>query len=232
MNRRIMLKLSGEALSGKKDFGFDEELLLNICNQIKSAKDTGNEICLLVGGGNFLRGRDLKNIDQVKADQIGMLSTVMNGIFVSEMLKSIGIEVDIYSAFACEGIVDIFSKDKAVDSIKKGRVVLFVGGTGHPYFTTDTGVVLRALEMDCTEILFAKSVDGVYDSDPKINPNAKKYDSITFNEILEKNLEVVDKTCIALIANQDITLRLFALNTDNSIKKAINGEKIGTIVTK
>lgn len=232
MNRRIMLKLSGEALSGKKDFGFDEELLLNICNQIKSAKDTGNEICLLVGGGNFLRGRDLKNIDQVKADQIGMLSTVMNGIFVSEMLKSIGIEVDIYSAFACEGIVDIFSKDKAVDSIKKGRVVLFVGGTGHPYFTTDTGVVLRALEMDCTEILFAKSVDGVYDSDPKINPNAKKYDSITFNEILEKNLEVVDKTCIALIANQDITLRLFALNIDNSIKKAINGEKIGTIVTK
>lgn len=232
MNRRIMLKLSGEALSGKKDFGFDEELLLNICNQIKSAKDSGNEICLLVGGGNFLRGRDLKNIDQVKADQIGMLSTVMNGIFVSEMLKSIGIEVDIYSAFACEGIVDIFSKDKAVDSIKKGRVVLFVGGTGHPYFTTDTGVVLRALEMDCTEILFAKSVDGVYDSDPKINPNAKKYDSITFNEILEKNLEVVDKTCIALIANQDITLRLFALNIDNSIKKAINGEKIGTIVTK
>lgn len=232
MNRRIMLKLSGEALSGKKDFGFDEELLLNICNQIKSAKDTGNEICLLVGGGNFLRGRDLKNIDQVKADQIGMLSTVMNGIFVSEMLKSIGIEVDIYSAFACEGIVDIFSKDKAVDSIKKGRVVLFVGGTGHPYFTTDTGVVLRALEMDCTEILFAKSVDGVYDSDPKINPNAKKYDSITFNEILEKNLEVVDKTCIALIANKDITLRLFALNIDNSIKKAINGEKIGTIVTK
>lgn len=232
MNRRIMLKLSGEALSGSKDFGFDEELLLNICNQIKSAKDAGNEICLLVGGGNFLRGRDLKNIDQVKADQIGMLSTVMNGIFVSEMLKSIGIEVDIYSAFACEGIVDIFSKDKAVDSIKKGRVVLFVGGTGHPYFTTDTGVVLRALEMDCTEILFAKSVDGVYDSDPKINPNAKKYDSITFNEILEKNLEVVDKTCIALIANQDITLRLFALNIDNSIKKAINGEKIGTIVTK
>ncbi len=232
MNRRIMLKLSGEALSGSKDFGFDEELLLNICNQIKSAKDAGNEICLLVGGGNFLRGRDLKNIDQVKADQIGMLSTVMNGIFVSEMLKSIGIEVDIYSAFACEGIVDIFSKDKAVDSIKKGRVVLFVGGTGHPYFTTDTGVVLRALEMDCSEILFAKSVDGVYDSDPKINPNAKKYDSITFNEILEKNLEVVDKTCIALIANQDITLRLFALNIDNSIKKAINGEKIGTIVTK
>lgn len=232
MKRRVMLKLSGQALSGKKDFGFDEELLSNICKQIKEAKDSGNEVCLLVGGGNFLRGRDLENIDRVKADQIGMMSTVMNGIFVSEMLRKIGVAVDIYGAFQVEGAVDLFSKDKAVDSLDKGRVILFVGGTGHPYFTTDTGVVLRALEMDCTEILFAKSIDGIYDSDPKINPNAKKYDSITFNEILEKNLEVVDQTSIALIANQNITLRLFALNTENSIKKAINGEKIGTIVTK
>lgn len=232
MKRRVMLKLSGQALSGNKDFGFDNDLLISICNQIKEAKDNGNEICLLVGGGNFLRGRDLEDIDRVKADQIGMMSTVMNGIFVSEVLKNIGVPVDMYSAFEVEGVVDLFSKDKALDSLDRGRVILFVGGTGHPYFTTDTGVILRALEMDCTEVLFAKSVDGIYDSDPKINSNAKKFDTITFDEILERNLEVVDKTCIALISNKNITLRLFALNTENSIKKAINGEKIGTTVTK
>ena len=232
MKRRVMLKLSGEALSGKKDFGFDEELLQNICSQIKAAKDAGNEICLLVGGGNFLRGRDLKNIDQVKADQIGMLSTVMNGVYVSEMLKSIGIEVDLYSAFACEGIVEIFSKDRAIDSIKKGRVVLFVGGTGHPFFTTDTGVVLRAIEMDCDEVLFAKSIDGVYDSDPKVNKDAKKYDKITYQEIIDKNLGVVDLTSIILCKDRDIKLRLFALTEESSIKKAINAENIGTLITK
>ena len=226
--RRVMIKISGEALCGKKAFGFDDEFIDDIINQIKLA--TNNEICVLVGGGNFLRGRDLKHIDQVKADQIGMLSTVMNGIYIKEKFRLVGIECDIYSAFNCDGIVKLFEKDDVLNSLKNKKVVLFVGGTGHPFFTTDTGVVLRALEMDCDEVLLAKAVDGVYDSDPKINKNAKKYDRISYDEVLKNNLEVVDLSSITLCKNKNIKLRIFALNEKNSIKRAINGEDIGTIV--
>ena len=228
--RRIMFKISGEAMSGEKEVGFDDKVLNDICEQIKLALKENIEVCVLLGGGNFIRGRDIASIDKYRADQIGMLSTVMNGIYFKELLKLNNVESSLYSAFKCDGIVDLFDKNRAEVDLKNGRVVLFVGGTGHPYFTTDTGVVLRALELDCTEVLLAKSIDAVYDDDPKINKNAKRYDKITYDEILNKNLKVVDLSSITLAKDNNLKLHIFSLNEKDAIKRAMLGEKIGTII--
>ena len=226
-----MFKISGEAMSGEKEIGFDDRVLNNICEQIKLALKENIEVCVLLGGGNFIRGRDIQSIDKYRADQIGMLSTVMNGIYFKELLKQNNIKSSLYSAFKCDGIVDLFDKNMAENDLKNGLVVLFVGGTGHPYFTTDTGVVLRALELDCTEVLLAKSIDAVYDDDPKINKNAKKYDKITYDEILNKNLKVVDLSSITLAKDNNLKLHIFSLNEKDAIKRAMLGEKIGTIIS-
>lgn len=228
--RRVMLKISGEALSGNKECGFDVEFIKKICDQIKTALSSQIELCILVGGGNFIRGRDISIIDKYKADQIGMLSTVMNAIFFKEMLNNIGIKSQLYSAFECSGIVDLFNKNEAIENIKNGKVILFAGGTGHPFFTTDTGVVLRALEMNCDEVLLAKSIDYVYDKDPKKDSSAKKYEEITYDEIISKNLKVVDLSSIVLSKDNNLKLRIFALQEENSILKSIKGERIGTII--
>ena len=228
--RRIMIKISGEAMSGDKTTGFDEKVLNDIYEQIAPSIEKKIEICILLGGGNFIRGRDLLSIDKYKADQIGMLSTVMNGIYFKEFLKSKNIKSSLYSAFKCDGIVDLFDKNKAEEDLLNGNIVLFVGGTGHPYFTTDTGVVLRALELNCTEVLLAKSIDAVYDDDPKINKNAKKYDTITYDEILNKNLKVVDLSSITLAKDNNLKLHIFSSNEKDALKKAMLGEKIGTII--
>lgn len=225
-----MLKISGEALSGSKECGFDLAFIEKICNQIKTALNDNIKLCILIGGGNFIRGRDISIIDKYKADQIGMLSTLMNAIFFKEMLKNIGVESELYSAFECSGIAKIFDKNEAVKEIENGKVILFAGGTGHPFFTTDTGVVLRALEMNCDEVLLAKSIDYVYDKDPKKDSSAKKYDEITYDEIISKNLKVVDLSSIILSKDNNLKLRIFALQEENSIIKAIKGEKIGTII--
>ena len=231
MSRRVMLKISGEALKGEKDLGFDEALITNICEQVKSAKNNNMQICLLVGGGNLLRGKDLQNIDKYKADEIGMLSTVMNAIYLSEIFRKIDVETSVYGAFEVSDMVKLFDKTSILKDLSNNKIILLAGGTGHPYFTTDTGVVLRAIELNCDEVLLAKSVDGVYDSDPSKNPNAKKYETITLQEIYDNNLKVIDMTATTLSIENKMSFRIFSLYEDRAIIRAINGEKIGTLVT-
>ena len=174
--KRIMLKLSGEALAGEKKTGFDEETVRGVAKQVKQLVDDDIEVGIVIGGGNFWRGRTSENIDRTKADQIGMLATVMNCIYVSEIFRSVGMETEILTPFTCGSFTKLFSKDRANKYFKQGKVVFFAGGTGHPYFSTDTGVLLRAIEVEAEVVLLAKAIDGVYDSDPKVNPQAKKYD--------------------------------------------------------
>ena len=196
--KRVLLKLSGEALAGEKKTGFDEPTVREVALQVKQLVDDGIEVGIVIGGGNFWRGRSSENIDRTKADQIGMLATIMNCIYVSEIFRSVGMQTNILTPFECGSFTKLFSKDRANKYFAKGMVVFFAGGTGHPYFSTDTGVVLRAIEVDAEVILLAKAIDGVYDDDPKKNPDAKKYDSVSIDEVIEKNLQVVDMTASIL----------------------------------
>lgn len=229
--RRILLKLSGEALAGSKRTGFDEETVKNVALQVKQLVDDGYEIGIVTGGGNFWRGRSSENIDRTKADQIGMLATVMNCLYVSEIFRSVGMMTNVLTPFACGSFTKLFSKDRANKYFAKGMVVFFAGGTGHPYFSTDTGVVLRAVEVDADVILLAKAVDGVYDDDPRENPDARKYDEISINEVIEKNLQVVDMTASILARDNRMPMWVFGLNQDNSIVNTIKGKFNGTKVT-
>ena len=196
--RRILLKLSGEALAGEKKTGFDEETVRGVALQVKQLVEEGIQVGIVIGGGNFWRGRSSENIDRTKADQIGMLATVMNCIYVSEIFRSVGMMTGILTPFECGSFTKLFSKDRANKYFSKGIVVFFAGGTGHPYFSTDTGVVLRAIEVDADVILLAKSIDGVYDDDPNKNPAARKYDQVTLDEVIAQNLQVVDMTASIL----------------------------------
>ena len=231
MRRRVMLKLSGEALSGDTGFGFNNDVTKNIISDIKEALKSDIELAIIVGGGNFMRGKSLTIIDKYKADQIGMLSTYMNGIYLSSMFNNEGIDNYLVGSVELPGVVDVFNKDKCNEAFKNNKVVIISGGTGHPYFTTDTGVVLRALELDCKEALLGKNIDGVYDKDPKTYNNAKKYDNLTFKEMTDKQLKVIDLTASSLCLDTNLTLRIFLLNSPNSIIKAIKGENIGTLIT-
>ncbi len=227
--KRIMLKLSGEALA--KDKKYDDEVILGIASQVKDLLKKDYQIGIVIGGGNYWRGRSSENIDRPKADQIGMLATVMNCIYVSEMFRSQGIKTEIMTPFACSTFTKLFSKDDAVKALSKGRVVFFAGGTGHPYFSTDTGVVLRAIEIEAAGIYLAKAIDGVYDSDPKKNPDAKKYDEISIDEVVAKNLQVVDMTASILARDNKMPMYVFDLTEKNSIANAIGGKFNGTKVT-
>ncbi|MCQ2080394.1 MAG: UMP kinase [Lachnospiraceae bacterium] len=229
--KRIMLKLSGEALAGDKHFGFDEATVREVALQVKELVDAGYEIGVVTGGGNFWRGRTSENIDRTKADQIGMLATVMNCIYVSEIFRSVGMKTAVLTPFECGSFTKLFSKDRANKYFGKGMVVFFAGGTGHPYFSTDTGVVLRAIEIDAEVILLAKSIDGVYDSDPMKNKDAKKYDEISIDEVVAKNLQVVDMTASILARDNKMPMWVFGLNEPNSIVNTIKGEFKGTKVT-
>ena len=228
--KRIMLKLSGEALAGEKKTGFDEETVRTVALQVKQLVDDGIEVGIVIGGGNFWRGRSSENIDRTKADQIGMLATVMNCIYVSEIFRSVGMKTAILTPFECGSFTKLFSKDRANQYFEKGMVVFFAGGTGHPYFSTDTGVVLRAVEVEAEVILLAKSIDGVYDSDPKQNPNARKYDEITIDEVIAKNLQVVDMTASILARDNKMPMWVFGLEEENSIVNTVNGNFSGTRV--
>ena len=229
--KRIMLKLSGEALAGAKKTGFDEETVRGVALQVKQLVDDGLQVGIVIGGGNFWRGRSSENIDRTKADQIGMLATVMNCIYVSEIFRSVGMMTNILTPFECGSFTKLFSKDRANKYFEKGMVVFFAGGTGHPYFSTDTGVVLRAVEVEAEVILLAKSIDGVYDSDPKTNPDAKKYDEVTIDEVIAKNLQVVDMTASILARDNKMPMWVFGLNEENSIVNTVNGKFTGTKVT-
>lgn len=229
--RRVLLKLSGEALAGSRKTGFDEETVQKVAAQVKKSADQGVEIAIVIGGGNFWRGRSSTAIERVKADQIGMLATVMNCIYVSEIFRSNGMQTEIFTPFPVGTMTVPFSKDAADEALSAGKVVFFGGGTGHPFFSTDTGVVLRAAEMGADEILLAKAVDGIYDSDPKLNPNAKKYDTITIEEVVEKKLGVMDLAASILCMENRIPMTVFDLGGANSISDAMLGCVSGTKVT-
>ena len=212
--RRVMLKLSGEALAGDKHMGFDEATVTEVAKEVKGAYDEGVEIAIVIGGGNFWRGRSSNAFDRVKADQIGMLATVMNCIYVSEIFRNCGMETKIFSAFNVEGIV-----------------VFFAGGTGHPYFSTDSGIALRAIEIGADCILLAKAVDGVYDKDPAKYPDAKRYDRLSITEVVEKRLQVIDLTASILCMENHMPLSVFSLNKPGAITDALNGKTDGTYIS-
>ena len=229
--KRVILKLSGEALSGSKGQGYDDELIEDIARQVKAIIEKGIDVGVVIGGGNYWRGRSNNNIDRTKADQIGMLATIMNCIYVSEIFRSCGIMTSILTPFECGSMTKLFSKDRANKYFSKGMVVFFAGGTGHTYFSTDTGIVLRAIELDADAILLAKAIDGVYDSDPKVNPQARKYDTLPIQEVVDKKLGVIDMTASVMCMENRMPLMIFGLNEKDSIINAMTGKFNGTIVT-
>jgi len=229
--KRVLLKLSGEALAGEKKTGFDEPTCLEVAGQVKSIVDDGLEVGVVIGGGNFWRGRTSETIDRTKADSIGMLATVMNCIYVSEIFRSVGIKTAILTPFACGTMTELFSKDLANKYFSEGRVVFFAGGTGHPYFSTDTGSSLRAIEIEADCILLAKAIDGVYDKDPKIHADAKRYDTLSIQQVVDERLQVVDLAASIMCMENKMPMYVFALQEEDSIKKAVTGKFNGTIVT-
>ena len=229
--KRVLLKLSGEALAGPAKTGFDEAVVMNVAGQVKKLTDEGIQVGIVIGGGNFWRGRSSNTIDRTKADQIGMLATVMNCIYVSEIFRFCGMKTSVMTPFACGSMTELFSKDRAVSALERGEVVFFAGGTGHPYFSTDTATVLRAIEIEAEIILLAKSIDGVYDSDPAVNKDAKKYDEITIGDVIDQKLGVVDMTASILCMENKMPMLVFGLEGTDSIVRAASGENTGTRVT-
>ena len=228
--KRILLKLSGEAISGNKGFGFDEATVMEVARQVKVLVDEGIQVGIVIGGGNFWRGRTSENIDRTKADQIGMLATVMNCIYVSEIFRAAGMKTNVLTPFACGSFTKLFSKDRANQYFEKNMVVFMAGGTGHPYFSTDTATVLRAIEIEADTIFLAKAIDGVYDSDPKLNPDAKKYDEISIQEVIDKKLAVMDMTASILCMENKMPMLVFGLNEKDSIVNTAHGKFTGTKV--
>lgn len=228
--KRILLKLSGEALAGPNKTGFDEATVMEVARQVKVLVDEGIQVGIVIGGGNFWRGRTSENIDRTKADQIGMLATVMNCIYVSEIFRAAGMKTNVLTPFACGSFTKLFSKDRANKYFEKNMVVFMAGGTGHPYFSTDTATVLRAIEIEADTIFLAKAIDGVYDSDPKLNPEAKKYDEISIQEVIDKKLAVMDMTASILCMENKMPMLVFGLNEKDSIVNTAHGKFTGTKV--
>ena len=228
--RRVMLKLSGEALEGNDKNHYSYDFVDKLCKQIKKNCNSKVQIAIMTGGGNIIRGKMLDRIDQYKADEIGMLSTYMNCLYLQDVLRKNNMKSKIYGAFPISDIAKTFSKDDIIEDMNNGYIILLAGGTGHPYFTTDTGVVLRAIELNCSELLLAKNIDGVYDKDPLIYPDAKKYAKLKFTEMIEKKLAVIDLSASVLCENNKLNLRLFSMKEKDAISKAISGNKIGTYI--
>ena len=228
--KRVILKLSGEALA-KKEGGHNDELIENIANQVKTIVDKGTDVGVVIGGGNYWRGRSNDNIDRTKADQIGMLATVMNCIYVSDICRYLGLKTEIFTPFVCGAFTSLYSKDAVEEAFAEGKILFFAGGTGHPYFSTDTATVLRAVEIEAEAILLAKAVDGIYDSDPKLNPNAVKYDEISIEEVVDKKLAAMDLTASIMCLEQKMPMLVFGLEEKDSIVNAVHGKFTGTKVT-
>ncbi len=229
--RRVMLKLSGEALAGDKHTGFDLATVRSVAEEVRQAYDEGVEIAVVIGGGNFWRGRTGNEIDRVKSDQIGMLATVMNALYVSEVFRSSGMQTAVFGAFEIPGIMPVFEKDAAMKALAEKKVTFFAGGTGHPYFSTDSGTALRAIEIEADIILMAKAVDGIYEADPKTHPEAKRFDTISLSELVDRQLNAIDQTASVLCKENNMPLGVFSLNTPGNIAEALNGRIDGTIVT-
>ena len=215
--KRVLLKLSGEALAGEQKRGFDEATVTEVAKQIKTIVDEGLQVGIVIGGGNFWRGRTSGAMDRSKADQIGMLATIMNCIYVSDICRYVGLKTEVFTPFVCGAFTTLYSKDAVEESFAEGKVVFFAGGTGHPYFSTDTATVLRAVEIGADAILLAKAVDGIYDSDPKVNPDAKKYDEISIDEVVAKKLAAMDLTASIMCMEQKMPMLVFGLDEKDSI---------------
>lgn len=229
--KRVLLKLSGEALAGEQKRGFDEATVTEVAKQIKTIVDEGLQVGIVIGGGNFWRGRTSGAMDRSKADQIGMLATIMNCIYVSDICRYVGLKTEVFTPFVCGAFTTLYSKDAVEESFAGGKVVFFAGGTGHPYFSTDTATVLRAVEIGADAILLAKAVDGIYDSDPKVNPDAKKYDEISIDEVVAKKLAAMDLTASIMCMEQKMPMLVFGLDEKDSIVNTVHGKFSGTKVT-
>ena len=229
--KRVLLKLSGEALAGEQKRGFDEATVTEVAKQIKTIVDEGLQVGIVIGGGNFWRGRTSGAMDRSKADQIGMLATIMNCIYVSDICRYVGLKTEVFTPFVCGAFTTLYSKDAVEESFAEGKVVIFAGGTGHPYFSTDTATVLRAVEIGADAILLAKAVDGIYDSDPKVNPDAKKYDEISIDEVVAKKLAAMDLTASIMCMEQKMPMLVFGLDEKDSIVNTVHGKFSGTKVT-
>ena len=228
--KRVLLKISGEALSGDKKTGIDAEILGNICDRIKTIVEMGVQVSIVVGGGNFWRGRYGHQMERTTSDYMGMLATTINGLALQDALESRGIYTRLQTAIEMRQIAEPYIKRKAIKHLTNGRVVIFSCGTGNPYFSTDTGAALRAAETDAEVILLAKTIDGVYSADPKENPNAVKYDEISYLDILNKDLKVMDSTATSLCRDNKIPLVVFGIDDPDNIVRIIKGEKIGILV--
>lgn len=229
MYKRVLLKLSGEALSGDKGFGINNDIVNEIAVAIKKIQEIGVEASVVVGGGNFWRGRTSEGMDRTTADYIGMLATVMNSMALQDALENIGVQTRVQTAIEMRQIAEPYIRRKAVRHLEKNRVVIFGAGTGNPYFSTDTAAALRAAEMEAEVILLAKNVDAVYDKDPKVHSDAVKFEELSYLEVLAKELKVMDSTATSLCMDNKIPIKVFELSTENIIK-AVMGEKIGTTV--
>lgn len=228
--KRVLLKISGEALAGSDRFGINEEMLKKVAIQIKTVRDMGVEVAVVVGGGNFWRGRTSKSMDRATADYMGMLATVMNSMALQDAFEAEGIPTRVQTAIEMREVAEPYVRRKAMSHLEHGKVVIFGAGTGNPFFSTDTTAALRAAEIDAEVILLAKKVDAVYSADPELDPNAVKYDSLTHKEVLEKDLKVMDSTAASLCRDNNIAIHVFALSDEENVMKAVCGEKIGTIV--
>ena len=230
--KRVMLKISGEALSGANGFGFDFEVVGRIAREVKTLVDMGVEVGLVVGGGNIWRGRTGEGMDRTTADHMGMLATCINALALQDALEGIGVMTRVQTAIEMKEIAEPFIRRRAVRHLEKGRVVIFGAGSGNPYFSTDTAAALRAAEIEADVILLAKNVDGVYDKDPNKFADAKKYDKLTYMEVIEQGLQVMDTTANTLCMDNNIPILVFGISEEGNIKKVMEGQKIGTIVSK
>ena len=230
--KRVMLKISGEALSGANGFGFDFEVVGRIAREVKTLVDMGVEVGLVVGGGNIWRGRTGEGMDRTTADHMGMLATCINALALQDALEGIGVMTRVQTAIEMKEIAEPFIRRRAVRHLEKGRVVIFGAGSGNPYFSTDTAAALRAAEIEADVILLAKNVDGVYDKDPNKFADAKKYDKLTYMEVIEQGLQVMDTTATTLCMDNNIPILVFGISEEGNIKKVMQGQKIGTIISK
>lgn len=229
--KKVLLKVSGEALAGEKGYGLDEAMLESVSQNIKKVVDMGVKVSIVVGGGNIWRGRSSENMDRTRADHMGMLATVINALGLCSALEACGVETRVQSAIEMRAIAEPYIRGKAAKHLDKNRVVIFAAGTGNPFMSTDTAAALRAAEIDADIILLAKKVDAVYDKDPATNPDAKKYDALSFSSILKDELGVMDSTAASMCRDTNMSILVFGLNDPENIVRAVKGEKIGTLVS-
>jgi len=232
--KRVLLKLSGEVLMGEQDYGIDPEYVASLAEEVKAAKDTGLEVCLVIGGGNIFRGiaGAARGLDRTTGDYMGMLATVMNALAMQNALEKLGVQTRVQSAIPMSSVCEPYIRRRAERHLEKGRIVIFAAGTGNPFFTTDTGAALRAAEMGCDALMKGTSVDGVYDSDPKHNVDATRFETVSYDHVLSQNLKVMDATAVALCRENDIPIVVFSIREKGNVARVLSGEGVQTIVQK